>query len=328
MTAASNESTPPQHEEQQYLSLISRVLSSGESRDDRTGTGTLSIFAPGQLRFSLANDQLPLLTTKRVFYRGVVEELLWFMRGETNAKLLQDKQVHIWDGNASKQYLESIGLGMREEGDLGPVYGFQWRHFGAEYVDCHTDYTGKGVDQLKDILEKIKNSPFDRRMIMSAWNPAGKLLTITSYKNISYNNHIVDLKKMALPPCHMFCQFYVSFPTTGRPRLSCMMYQRSCDIGLGVPFNIASYSLLTKMIAHVCEMDAGEFILTMGDAHIYKNHCDALKVQIEREPYPFPKLKIKTPEGGGLEALERMQLEDFELIDYKCHGKIQMAMAV
>ena len=177
-------------EEMQYLDLCREVLETGVKRGDRTGTGTLSKFGT-QMRFSLRDDTLPLLTTKRTFWRGVAEELLWFVQGNTNANDLAAKDIHIWDGNGSREFLDSRGLEHREVGDLGPVYGFQWRHFGAEYVDMHTDYTGKGVDQLAECIDKIKNNPEDRRIIMSAWNPA-------------------DLGQMALPPCHMFCQFYVS----------------------------------------------------------------------------------------------------------------------
>ena len=237
-------------EELQYLDLCRNIIENGESRPDRTGTGTLSIFAPPQLRFSLRDNKFPLLTTKKVFTKAIILELLWFIKGDTNNKNLQKEGVKIWDGNGSREYLDSLGLTDREEGDLGPVYGFQWRHFGAEYVDCHTDYTGKGYDQLSEIIHKLKTNPYDRRIIMSAWNPP-------------------DFKKMALPPCHVFCQFYVSFPENQKPQLSCILYQRSCDMGLGVPFNIASYALLTKMIAKVVDMDCGDFIHTMGDAHVY-----------------------------------------------------------
>ena len=166
------------HEEYQYLNLIKYILSNGESRPDRTGTGTISIFAPPQLRFSLRNSIFPLLTTKRVFFRAVLEELLWFVKADTNALHLSKRGVKIWDGNGSREYLDSIGLQHRKVGDLGPVYGFQWRHFGAEYVDCETDYTGQGIDQLADVINKIKNSPYDRRIIMSAWNPSGTSLKI------------------------------------------------------------------------------------------------------------------------------------------------------
>nr|XP_048336897.1 bifunctional dihydrofolate reductase-thymidylate synthase-like isoform X2 [Ziziphus jujuba var. spinosa] len=214
------------HEEHQYLRLVQDIISDGNTKDDRTGTGTVSKFGC-QMRYNLRRT-FPLLTTKKVFWRGVVEELLWFISGSTNAKVLQEKGIHIWDGNASRDYLDGIGLKDREEGDLGPVYGFQWRHFGARYTDMHADYTGQGFDQLLDVIDKIKNNPNDRRIILSAWNPA-------------------DLKLMALPPCHMFSQFYIA-----NGELSCQMYQRSADMGLGVPFNIASYALLTCMIAHVC----------------------------------------------------------------------------
>ncbi|KAL1923031.1 uncharacterized protein VTP21DRAFT_9407 [Calcarisporiella thermophila] len=294
-------------EEYQYLDLIRHILDCGQPRADRTGTGTISVFAPPQLRFSLANDVFPLLTTKRVFIRGVIEELLWFVRGDTNAKNLSDRGIKIWDGNGSREFLDRLGFTNRKEGDLGPVYGFQWRHFGAKYIDCETDYTGQGVDQLRQVIDKIKNNPTDRRIILSAWNPA-------------------DLGHMALPPCHMFCQFYVSTPTPSEPtpRLSCLLYQRSCDMGLGVPFNIASYALLTRMIAHVTGLLPGEFIHTMGDAHVYVDHIEALKIQLEREPRPFPHLHITRE----VKDIDDFRYEDFEIIGYKPHGKIEMKMSV
>lgn len=193
---------------------------------DRTGVGTLGIFGV-QMRYSLKNDVFPLLTTKRVFWRGVVEELLWFIQGSTNANLLKEKNIHIWDANSTREFLDSAGLNHYDEGDLGPIYGFQWRHFGAEYKGMNHDYTNEGIDQLKNVINTIKTNPNDRRIIMCAWNP-------------------LDLKKMALPPCHCMVQFFVA-----NNELSCLLYQRSADMGLGVPFNIASYSLLTYMIAHV-----------------------------------------------------------------------------
>lgn len=292
-------------EELQYLDLCRNIIENGESRPDRTGTGTLSIFAPPQLRFSLRDNKFPLLTTKKVFTKAIILELLWFIKGDTNNKNLQKEGVKIWDGNGSREYLDSLGLTDREEGDLGPVYGFQWRHFGAEYVDCHTDYTGKGYDQLSEIIHKLKTNPYDRRIIMSAWNPP-------------------DFKKMALPPCHVFCQFYVSFPENQKPQLSCILYQRSCDMGLGVPFNIASYALLTKMIAKVVGMDCGDFIHTMGDAHVYKDHIDALKEQIERTPREFPTLQIKR----DIKDIDDFKLDDFEIVDYNPHKSIKMKMSV
>lgn len=296
----SNMSESVRHEEHQYLDLIRTIMRSGNRKGDRTGTGTISIFGV-QMRFSIRDGVFPLLTTKRVFWRGVVEELLWFIRGSTNAKELQDKDVHIWDANASREFLDSAGLTEREEGDLGPVYGFQWRHFGAPYTDMHQNYAGQGVDQLQQVIDTIKNNPNDRRIIMCAWNAA-------------------DIHKMALPPCHCLCQFYVA-----GGELSCQLYQRSADMGLGVPFNIASYALLTCMIAHITGLKPGDFVHTLGDAHVYTNHCDALEEQIKREPRSFPKLRIKRRD---IASINNFTMEDFELEDYKPHPKIKMDMAV
>lgn len=308
--------------EQAYLDLCERIMREGEHRPDRTGTGTKSLFAPPQLRFNLEDDKFPLLTTKKVFSRAIIHELLWFVEGCTDAKKLLEKGVKIWEGNGSREYLDSIGLTDRREGDLGPVYGFQWRHFGAEYTDCDANYTGQGFDQLQDIIKRLKTNPYDRRIIMSAWNPP-------------------DFSKMALPPCHVFCQFYVNFPTetpesntnkqiktSARPKLSCLLYQRSCDIGLGVPFNIASYALLTKMIAHIVDMDCGEFIHTMGDAHIYLDHVDALKEQISRVPREFPKLVIKEERKDEIKSIDDFKFEDFEISEYNPYGPIKMKMSV
>ncbi|KAH8645164.1 thymidylate synthase-like protein [Alternaria alternata] len=312
----------PAHEEQQYLSLIRDILENGEHRPDRTGTGTCAIPFPAQMKFALSRPSsnpteppeliLPLLTTKRVFTRAVIGELLWFVAGSTHSKSLSDAGIKIWDGNGSREYLDKVGLNHYEEGELGPVYGFQWRHFGAEYKGHAEDYTGQGVDQLAEIIDKLKNKPYDRRIILSAWNPA-------------------DIKKMALPPCHMFAQFYVSFPGhkqgEERPRgvLHSLLYQRSCDMGLGVPFNIASYALLTHMLAHVCDLTPGTFTHTMGDAHVYIDHIDALKVQLEREPREFPTLKINREIGGSIDG---WKAEEFEVVGYKPHAAISMKMSV
>ncbi|XP_054761907.2 thymidylate synthase-like [Lytechinus pictus] len=290
---------PPQrHDEEQYLDLIRHIMVHGQVKGDRTGTGTKSIFG-AQSRYNL-RDQFPLLTTKRVFWRGVAEELLWFVKGCTNATELKDKNIHIWDANGSKDFLEKRGLGHYEEGDLGPVYGFQWRHFGAEYKDRFTDYSGQGVDQLANVIKTIRENPDDRRIIMSAWNPP-------------------DLPKMALPPCHAFVQFYVC-----NGELSCQLYQRSGDMGLGVPFNIASYSLLTYMIAHVTNLKPGDFVHTLGDAHVYLNHIEPLEEQLKRTPRPFPKLNIKRK----VTDIDDFKFEDFEIEGYKPYPKITMQMAV
>lgn len=292
-------SSVPNQEELQYLRIVKEIIDQGMLRGDRTGTGTLSKFGV-QMRFSLRDNVFPLLTTKKVFWRGVAEELLWFVKGDTNANNLRDKGIHIWDGNASREFLDGRGLQHREEGDLGPVYGFQWRHFGAKYEDMHTNYTGKGVDQLLDCIKKIKETPEDRRIVMTAWNPA-------------------DLSLMALPPCHMFCQFYVA-----NGELSCQMYQRSADMGLGVPFNIASYSLLTVLMAQVCGLKAGDFVHSIGDAHVYVNHVDALKSQLDRAPRAFPKLYLNTE----VNDIDKFQYSDLKIEGYNPDSAIKMKMAV
>ncbi|XP_042482702.1 putative bifunctional dihydrofolate reductase-thymidylate synthase isoform X2 [Macadamia integrifolia] len=286
------------HQEYLYLGLVEDIILNGNQKDDRTGTGTVSKFGC-QMDFNLRKS-FPLLTTKKVFWRGVVEELLWFISGSTNANVLQEKGIHIWDGNASRDYLDSIGFSDREVGDLGPIYGFQWRHFGARYTDMHADYSGQGFDQLLDVIDKIKNNPNDRRIVLSAWNPS-------------------DLKLMALPPCHMFAQFYVA-----NGELSCQMYQRSADMGLGVPFNIASYALLTCMIAHVCGLVPGDFKHVIGDAHVYKTHIRPLQEQLQKLPKPFPILKIN-PQKKDIDSFVAT---DFKLIGYDPHHKIDMKMAV
>ncbi|KAM6149208.1 thymidylate synthase isoform 2-T2 [Erethizon dorsatum] len=276
MPAAGSELPPPPaaqdpgaepsapHGELQYLRQVEHILRRGFRKEDRTGTGALSVFGM-QARYSL-RDEFPLLTTKRVFWKGVLEELLWFIKGSTNAKELSSKGVKIWDANGSRDFLDSLGFSSRQEGDLGPVYGFQWRHFGADYKDMDS-----------------------------------------------------DLPLMALPPCHALCQFYVV-----NGELSCQLYQRSGDMGLGVPFNIASYALLTYMIAHVTGLQPGDFVHTLGDAHIYLNHIEPLKTQLQREPRPFPKLKILRK----VETIDDFTAEDFQLEGYNPHPAIKMEMAV
>lgn len=282
----------------EYLKLVLHVLNEGDLRKNRTGIDTLSVFGT-QSRYDLSRS-FPLLTTRKIFWRGVAEELLWFVKGSTDAKELADKGVHIWDANGTREFLDGRGLDHHAEGDLGPVYGFQWRHFGAEYRGVGFDHQGLGVDQLQNVVDQIKTDPDSRRIIMSAWNPA-------------------DLPKMALPPCHVMCQFSVL-----GGRLSCQMYQRSADLGLGVPFNIASYALLTHMIAHVCGLGVGELVHTIGDAHVYVNHVAALREQTGRGELPPPTLKIKRK----VESIDDFTFDDFELVDYKCHPNIKMEMAV
>lgn len=288
-------------EQREYLDLVRNILENGEERNDRTGTGTLSIFG-AQSRYSLRDETIPLLTTKKVYWKGVAEELFWFIKGCTDNDKLVEKGVKIWNGNSTREFLDSRGLGEREEGDLGPIYGFQWRHFGAEYKDRNENYKGKGIDQLRNVIDVIKNEPESRRIIMTAWNPS-------------------SLNDMALPPCHIMCQFYVS---KERRELSCHMYQRSCDIGLGVPFNIASYSLLTIILAHIAGLKPGEFIHSMGDVHIYKNHIEGLREQIERIPRQFPKIKIKCEPKD----IEEYTIDDFEVMDYDPYPSIKMDMAI
>lgn len=288
-----------QHDEYQYLNLVQKILDTGDKRVDRTGVGTLSIFGAMQ-RYSLRNNTLPLLTTKRVFTRGVIEELLWMISGSTDSKALAAKGVHIWDANGDRAFLDKLGFNDREAGDLGPVYGFQWRHSGAKYVDTKTDYSGQGIDQLNNIIETIKKSPADRRMIMCAWNPS-------------------DLSNMALPPCHCLAQFHVA-----SGKLSCLLYQRSADMGLGVPFNIASYAFLTHMIAHITGLEASEFIHTTGDTHVYLNHIEPLKEQLKRIPTEFPTLEF----ARKIDSIDDFKFEDFIIKGYKPQPKIEMEMAV
>eukprot|EP00727_Mastigamoeba_balamuthi_P006708 m51a1_g2658 putative bifunctional dihydrofolate reductase-thymidylate synthase (511) ;mRNA; r:639655-641657 len=285
-----------EHQEMQYLRLIADVMATGQEKDSRAGP-TISKFG-AMMRFDL-RDSFPLLTTKRVFWKGVAEELFWFIGGNTSALTLQHKGIHIWDANASAEFLKKACPECNyEEGDLGPIYGFQWRHFGAEYTNMNADYAGKGIDQLKNVIEMIRHDPSSRRIIMSAWNP-------------------LDLEKMALPPCHVLSHFMVH-----DGEISCLLYQRSADLGLGVPFNIASYSLLTYLLAHVCDLKPREFVHVLGDAHVYKNHIEGLKTQLARTPKPFPKLVIKSPSKN----IDEIHFADLELVGYDPHPMIKLDM--
>jgi len=262
----------------QYLDLCQRILNEGHEKADRTGTGTISIFGH-QMRFSL-QEGFPLLTTKKLHVRSIIHELIWFLRGETNIRYLKENGVSIWDEWAD------------EEGNLGPIYGHQWR-----------SWPGKGdetIDQIAQVVEEIRKNPNSRRLVVTAWNPA-------------------DIPEMALPPCHCLFQFYVQ-----DGRLSCQLYQRSGDVFLGVPFNIASYALLTHMIAHVTGLQVGDFIHTLGDAHIYLNHLDQVRLQITRDPRPLPKLVIHRQ----VDNLFDFKYEDFSIVDYHPHPHIKGEVSV
>ena len=272
----------------QYLSLVQHVMDNGVSKNDRTGTGTKSVFGY-QMRFNL-EDGFPLVTTKKLHLKSIIHELLWFLKGDTNIKYLQNNGVKIWDGWADKN------------GDLGPVYGSQWRN-----------WNGDNIDQITDLIGMIKNNPKSRRMIVSAWNPS--VLPDTSK---SFSQNISD-GKAALPPCHAFFQFYVS-----DDKLSCQLYQRSADIFLGVPFNIASYSLFTHMIAHVCKLKVGDFVHTFGDAHIYTNHFDQIKLQVTRKPKKLPELKI----NRNVKNIFDFKFDDFEILNYDPHPHIKGAVSI
>jgi dihydrofolate reductase/thymidylate synthase len=288
-------------EEYQYLNLLQEIINNGDERPDRTNTGTIGLFGKS-LRFDLS-ESFPLLTTKSVFFKGVVEELLWFIKGQTDGKILSDKGVKIWDGNGSREFLDSRGLFENPVGDLGPVYGFQWRHFGANYEGTNKNYDNKGVDQLNGVIENLKTDKYSRRHIVSAWNP-------------------VDIPKMALPPCHVLFQFFVGKDD----KLSCSLYQRSADIGLGVPFNIASYALLVCLVADLLGMKRGEFVHFIGDTHIYSNHVEALQKQIKRDPLPFPVLEIQ--KNSQKKTLCEYDSSEIILKNYSSHGKLKMKMAV
>ncbi len=263
---------------QQYLQLMRHVRDHGLVKEDRTGTGTRSLFGY-QMRFDLAQG-FPVVTTKKLHLRSIIHELLWFLRGDTNIAYLHEHGVSIWDEWAD------------ENGDLGPVYGYQWRSWPTP--------DGGAIDQISQLLEQIKHNPDSRRLMVTAWNPA-------------------DVERMALPPCHCLFQFYVA-----DGRLSCQLYQRSADIFLGVPFNIASYALLTLMIAQVCGLRPGEFVHTFGDAHLYSNHLDQVELQLSREPYPLPTMKL----NPDVDDLFDFRYQDFDLQGYRCHPHIKAPVAV
>jgi thymidylate synthase len=290
------------HEEYQYLNLIKNILENGYLEEGRNGK-TKSIFG-SSMRFSLKNGKIPILTTKKVAWKTCLKELLWFIRGETNNKLLQAQNVHIWDGNGSKEFKKNIGLEHYPEGILGTIYGYQWRHFNAPY-DVTTgnvlDENKPGIDQLQYIIEQLKNpeTRSNRRLIMTAWNPC-------------------QLNKMVLPPCHVMCQFNVHDGN----KLSCAMYQRSVDVPIGSPFNIASYSFLTHLLAKHCDLEPFEFIYFMGNCHIYEEHLETIKTQIERIPYEFPTLEVIIKR----ENINDYIVDDFKINSYTSHDAVKMKM--
>lgn len=272
----------------QYLDLVQHVIDNGCQKGDRTGTGTKSVFGY-QMRFDLS-EGFPMVTTKKLHFKSIVYELLWFLKGDTNIKYLQENGVKIWDAWADSN------------GDLGPVYGHQWRNWNSEEID-----------QISDLISELKTNPNSRRMLVSAWNPSVLPDTTKSFEENVANN------KAALPPCHAFFQFYVA-----NGKLSCQLYQRSADIFLGVPFNIASYALLTMMIAQVCDLEAGEFIHTFGDAHIYNNHIEQLELQLSREPKSLPKMIL----NPSIKDIFKFDFDDFTLEGYEPHPLIKGNVAV
>lgn len=288
------------HEEKQYLELISDIIDNGSREESRNGI-TLTKFGV-MMKYSLKDGILPLFTTKKVAWRVCFEELFWFIKGCTDNIMLQNKNVKIWNANGSREFLDSRNLHHYQENDLGPVYGFQWRHFNAVYTTCKSNYSDSGIDQLQQIINDLSNpeTRSSRRHILTAWNPC-------------------QIDEMALPPCHMICQFHVR----ENKYLSCALFQRSGDIGLGVPFNVASYSLFTHLLAKHCGLEPDEFTHFIGNAHIYEEHIDALKTQITRTPHEFPKIKIQTKHDS---------IEDYSIDDiiwtrnYESDGIIKMDM--
>jgi thymidylate synthase len=296
------ESVDKTHEEYQYLNLLANIYKNGEKRMSRNGN-TLSVFGE-RLIFDIKNKGFPLLTTKRVFWRGIVEELLWFMRGSTNVADLQYKNIHIWDGNSTREFLDSVGLKDVPENNIGAGYGYQWRCFGGDFPSREN-----GIDQLKYVLNELTANPHGRRAVLSAWNP--KQLTMA-----------------ALPPCHFTYVFYIN-----RNGLSCQMQMRSCDVCAGLPFNIASTSLLTSIIAHVLHIPVDRVIIITGDTHIYEAHVENVITQIVRDPYQFPKLIINKPAppagasvNDKISWIESLEFTDFTLENYQHHPAINFQM--
>ena len=289
-------------EEVQYLELLKDIINTGYKSEGRGGAKTRSLFGK-TMEFSLSNDVIPLFTTKKTFLRGVIEELLWMLRGDTDVSLLQSKGIHIWDAHSSREFLDERGLSHYKEGDIGPCYGFQWRHAGAEYKTCNDNYQGMGVDQIARLISTLKEDPSGRRHLVCAWNPN-------------------DLDKMSLTPCHCLFQMYID--DNG---LTCMLNQRSADMGLGVPFNVASYSILTKLIAKCLNVKAYKFIHVMGNVHVYEDHIEALLEQVKRVPFHFPTMTIDK-DISDLDDILKLSFDDFKLHNYIFHDKIKMKLII
>ena len=291
--------TQEYHEEYQYLNLIQDILNEGTVEKGRNGFTKCSVGSV--MHFSLENNKIPILTTKKTAWKTCLKELLWFIKGQTNNKILNDQNVHIWDGNSTKEFMNSRGLLHYKEGDLGPLYGYQWRFFNAPYEDCDSNYIGKGVDQLQHVIDCLKDPDqrTSRRLVVSAWNPC-------------------QIDEGVLPPCHVLFQFNV----VDGNKLSCTLYQRSCDEFLGIPFNIASYSFLTHLIAKHCDLEPYEFIHYGGNCHIYDDHFDQMREQISRQPFEFPIVEIINKR----ESINDYILEDFKINGYQCHSQIKGEM--
>ena len=281
--------------EEAYLNLLKDILENGQIRETRNSI-TISDFSK-KIDIDIS-ESFPLLTTKKMFWKGICCELLWFIHGKTDSKLLEAMDVNIWKDNSSREFLDSVGLNNYKTGDIGPMYGFQWRHFNGLYKGCDYNYDGEGYDQLQDCIDLIKNNPNSRRIFMSAWNPS-------------------VLNKSVLAPCHLSYQFYVK-----DNYLSCILYQRSADTFLGLPFNIASVSLLVYIIANMTDKKPGKVSIVIGDAHIYQEHIDAVKKQLERKPFPFPQLRIINKHQNINDYI----YEDFEIVNYECHPTIKAKM--
>jgi len=291
-------------EEKQYLDLLSKIIEIGDERTDRTEVGTRNIFG-NIMRFSLRDWRLPLMTFRPIWFKGVVVELLWILSGKTDTKILDAQGVKFWNANATKEFLAKRGFPDREEGDLGPSYGHQFRHYGAPYINCKTDYTGQGIDQVAKLIHTLKTNPMDRRMIINAWN-------------------VAQIDEMSLPPCHAACQFDVS----SDGYLSCTLFQRSADVVLGTPTNIASYSLLCLIMCKITGYKPGDFVYMTTNTHVYSNHIDKIKPRLHDVPREFPRLKINR-DINGVDDIDKLKFEDFELIGYEPGEQIKgLTMAV